>query len=336
MDSVKKAIIIRYGAIGDQIILTPILGLLKADGYRTVFNTTETGKIVTMHNPHIDEYLMHDSSIPPTDELTRHWNKITKGYDKVINLSESIEGSLAKVKWHDDFFWSKERRHLKCNKNFYDHTLELAGYPKVKGKNGELYFSPLEEKWAKKYREKQGNRFLILWALSGSSIHKAYPFAEYVAIKFLQEHRDSMIITCGDSLCQLIEWDHPRSKKWSGTMPLRNVLIMTKYVDLVVGTDTGILHAAGCFPTPKIIMHSSNTKENVSKYWENCFDISADVHCQPCHRLHYSMEHCVADAKLGSPLCMAQIKPELLYANLEAVYRKWKEDREWPILSASA
>jgi len=330
----KKALLIRYGAVGDNIFMTPVFPLLKAEGYHVTLETIDTGKMVLRHDPNIDVFIDHDKSIPPDDRLKEHWEKISRGYDRVINFSESIEGTLSKVEWRDDFHWSKERRHLKCNKNFYDHTLEWAGYPEVKGRNGTLYFSPFEERLAKDYRRKYHDKFLILWSMSGSSPHKAYPYAEFVAVKFLNDHPDAMIMTVGDILCQLIEWNHPRTKNYSDIWDIRQSLVMTKYVDLVVGTDTGLMQAAGCYDTPKIIMHSSNTKENVSKHWEKCIDISANVECQPCHRLHYTAKWCLKDPRTRTPLCMAQIKPEYLYSMMQMIYEDWREKdglfyRDW-------
>ncbi len=324
-DTGKKALIIRYGALGDHVILTPIFPLMKADGFHITMNTVRRGKEVLKCNPYIDEWMDHDSAIPPNDELQKHWDKISQGFDKVINLSESIEGRLAKVEYRDDFYDSQERRHLKCNKNFYDHTLESAGYPEVKGKNGELYFSRLEEKLARAYRNKYGNKFLIVWSLAGSSVDKAYPFAEFVAKEFLDRYSDSMIITVGDEFCRLIEWEHSRTKNYSGKWDVRMSLIMTKYADLVIGTDTGIMHAAGCFDTPKILMLSSNTVENISKYWDNCVSLSAGVSCQPCHRIHYSRAHCLLDSKLGTPLCMSTLNANDILFSMEQIYESWKE-----------
>jgi len=320
----KKVLVIRYGAIGDHIFLTPVFPLLKRDGYHITMNTTEAGRNLLKLNPYIDEFLIHDSSIPANEELTRHWEKISQGYDRVINFSESIEGSLSKVEWRDDYYKSKEERHAECNVNFYDHTLAWAGYPN-NGERGQLHFSQLEHSFMRAYRKKYKKKFLVLWSLSGSSGHKTYPFTEYVARKFLEMNPDAMILTVGDPLCELLEWSHPQTKCYSGKWPIRQSMLATKYVDLVVSTDTGLIHAAGCYDTPKILLLSSTTEENLSKYFTNCTNLSADVLCQPCHRLHYSMKNCLLDAKLKTPECMTKLKPAEVYLAMEEAYTKWKE-----------
>lgn len=323
----KKALVIRIAAFGDSVIVTPVFRLLKEAGYHVTFHTSKGGMDVTKHNPNIDQWSLHDASVPPDDRLTMYFNELGRGYDRVINLCESIEGSLAKVPWRDDFNQSKEALHEQCNKNFYDYTLELAGFEDIKGLNGELYFSNLEEKLARDIRKKYRGKFLILWSLSGSAVHKAYPFAELVALSILDKYDDIQIITVGDSVCGLIDWIHPRTKNYSSMWNIRKSLIMTKYANLVVGPDTGVMHGAGCFDTPKILMLSSNTEENLSKYWRNCTNLVPPVDCHPCHKLHYGMDYCKLDEKLKIPICTSKLQPIVLYNAIEIEYNKWKLNR---------
>lgn len=327
MNDRKKALVIRLAAFGDAIIVTPLFRILHEDGYDVTFHTSKGGLEVTRHNPYIKQYSLHDHNIPPNDKLTQYFAEISKGYDKVINLCESIEGSLAKVPWRDDFKWTKEKLHEECNKNFYDNTMELAGYHEKKGLNGELFFSSIEETLARDIRDKYRGKFLVLWSLSGSSVHKAYPFAEHVAKILLDKYDDIQILTVGDSLCGLIEWKHPRTKNYSGVWPIRKSLIMTKYADLVVGPDTGVLHGAGCYDTPKVLFLSSNTEENLSKYWKNCISLVPPVDCHPCHKLHYDMSHCPKDKTLRTPVCMAKLKAVDVFNAIEATYMQWHDKR---------
>lgn len=324
----KKVLIIRYGGLGDAIMLTPLLNVLKEDGYHITVNTTEDPKQVLNHNPNIDTFMVHGGEKEVANkDLGKHWEKISKGFDKVINLSGSVEDSLLKVEGSRSFLWDKATRHKHCNKNYYDETLRLGGYGHITGRNGELYFSRLEEKLARNYRRKYKNKFLILWSLSGSSFHKTYPYAEIVANLILDKYPDIMTLTVGDMLCELLEWRHGQAKSYSGKWPIRKSLIMTKYVDLVIGTETGILNAAGCFDTPKIIMLSHSSEENLSKYWGNCASLNANVKCYPCHQLHYSLESCPVDHRMKAPVCMANLKGLSVFDEIERVYFNWKKKR---------
>ena len=321
----KTVCIVRYGAFGDAVMLTPLIRLLKADGYHVTMNCSKQVAEVLKNNPHVDEIIEHVRDSIPQERLGEYWDAMAKGYDKFINLSESIEGALLKVEGRKEFDWPPSQRHAECDVNYYDRTLELGGYGEAKGLNGELYFSNSEERTARAYKKKHRKKFVILWSLSGSSYHKTYPFTEFVAKAFLERHPDAMVLTVGDSLCELLEWSHPRTKCYSGKWAIRKSLAMTKYADLVVGTETGILNAAGCFDTPKIVMLSHSSHENLSKHWKNCYPVHAKVPCYPCHQLHYSLESCNINKSLKSPVCMAKLEPSKILDAMDDAYTKWKE-----------
>ncbi len=321
----KKCLIIRIGAYGDAICVTPILPLLKKDDYHITFSVSQRAKEVLLNNPYIDIFHDHDEDIPADDKLTQYWDNLSQGFDRVINLTESIEGSISKSERRSDFHWSKEKRHAECDINFYDRTLELAGYPDVRVRNGELYWSEEEEKIAKSFRHKHKGEFMILWGLSGSAFHKTYPYAEYVADAFLKNHKDTVFVTVGDELCRLLEFNLSHTIKKSGQWSIRRSMIMTKYADLVIGTDTGLMHAVGCYGTPKILLLSANTEENLSKYWKNCINLKADVECQPCHRLIFTLNACEHDKDLKSPICMSKLDARMVVDAMCKVYDKWKK-----------
>ena len=321
----KKAIVIRLGAIGDTLIVTPVFRYLKRDGYHVTFNTTGRAYELVKHNPYIDAFIEHDSSIPPDHRLTEHWQKLTVGHDRVINLTESIEGALSVSEKHPkEFNLPKDVRHFFCNVNFYDRTMAIAGYPEAKGLLPELHFTEEEETIARNFRKKHQDSFFILWVMSGSSYHKQYPHAEEVGTSFLYDHKDAKIVTVGDSFCVLLDFEHPRSIPKSSEWSIRRTMLMTKYADLVIGPDTGILHAAACYDTPKILMLSANTQENISKYWKNTINLSSGVECQPCHRLIYSLRACPVNELYLTPICMADLKKEDVHNAISNVYESWK------------
>jgi ADP-heptose:LPS heptosyltransferase len=322
----KKVLVIRLGAIGDLIMITPLLKQLKEDEYHVTVCVKPHASAVLLHNPYIDK-LIKDN--PPNDgTLDQHWEKMGEGYDKVINLSGSIEGSLMPRSNSELGQLSKEERHEKCNKNFYDATMEWAGYRDKKGLCGELFFSRSERRMAKKYREKFAGQFVVLWSLSGSSIHKAYPYTFHVISALTQKYSDMVFITTGDEICQILEQDlvnNPQVKCHSGD-PIRKSMALVEHVDCVVGPDTGMMHAAGCYDMPKILLMSANTEENISKYWSNQVTIHGDCDCYPCHKLVYNASDCVLDAKLEIPKCMAALEPKKVFREIEKVYHAWARE----------
>lgn len=321
----KECLIIRYGAIGDAVWVTPVLKQLKKDGYHIVYNCSDYSAQILKLNPNIDEFLIQAKGAIPNDDLGPYWETISRRFDKVINFSESIERTLLKCEGRSGFRWSHEKRHQLCNKNYIDHTMTCAGYPDIKGAKPELHFSEIEEGLAKHLRNRNKDKFLILWALSGSSHHKVYPWAPYVAGSLNNNYEDIRIFTVGDYYCKILEWQMKNTRNCSGNWTIRQAAIMAKYADLVIGPETGVLNAASCWDTPKIIFLSHSSEENLTKHWTNTTVMTPpDCDCYPCHRLHYS-DSCPKGPKGLTAKCAENIEPELVYDEIIKVYEKWKK-----------
>ena len=300
-------------------MLTPVIKQLKKDGYYVVMNTHRDTSALTC-NPNIDAFIKQKVDEVPNEKLDEYWKELGKGFDKVLNFSGSIEDALLKAEGNPEFNLPKSIRHDVCNKNYQDHTMEWAGYD-IKGELPELYFSKKEHEWAKNFKKKHKDKFIVLVSMSGSAYHKVYPFMENVVTEFLDTHPDTIAITVGSYIEKILEWDHPRTYAWSGNLKLRKSLILTQYADLVVGTETGVLNAASCFDTPKIVMLSHSTEENLTKHWKNTESVHSDVSCYPCHQLHHSNKSCKQNSATGSSICMSMIHPVSILARMEQFYK---------------
>jgi ADP-heptose:LPS heptosyltransferase len=322
----KEALVIRFGAYGDTVWVTPVLSQVKKDGYYVVMNTTEKGAEVLKNNPNIDEFIVHHKHQDiPYQELEYYWHTIGEDFEKVINLTKSCEGHLIKVEGSREFDWPKARRHAECNYNFQDRQMELAGYPDKKGLIPELYFSDIEEALVKNFVTAHKDKFVILWSLSGSGFHKTYPWSEYIAGELAQQFGDIEIITVGDSDCRILEWQNPKTINKSGVYTIRQSFVLTKYANLVIGGDTGLMNAASCFDTPKIVFLSTNTVENLTKYWKNTTSLTnEDCECHPCHKLIYS-NTCPKGKFNVAPVCMEGIEPKRALDAILKYYKEWKD-----------
>jgi ADP-heptose:LPS heptosyltransferase len=322
----KEALVIRYGALGDTVWVTPVLSQLKKDGYYVVMNCTEKAAQVLKNNPNIDEYIIHhEYKDIPYEELECYWHMMGRNFEKVINLTKSCEGHLIKVEGSKEFRWSKERRHAECNYNFQDRVMEMAGYPDKKGLLPELYFSDIEESLAQTFVNAHKDKFVIVWSMSGSGFHKTYPWAEYVAGELAMQFGDIEIITVGDDDCKILEWQNPKTINKCGVYTVRQSFLLTKYADLVVGADTGLLNAASAFDTPKIVFLSTNTEENLTKYWQNTTALhNDDCECYPCHKLIYT-NTCPKGRFNTAPKCMEGIEPKEVLDAILVYYQQWKD-----------
>lgn len=354
----KRIIICRYGAWGDSVILTPVLKRLKEDGYHITLNCTKRAFPVLKYNPNIDAYLMQEDDLIPNNQLSEYWAEISKGYDRFLNMSETLEAKflfspfqekrfpdpnnpdedvLLRFGQKEYYLSVEERRALCSHTNYYDYALQVAGYNDVEKPTGELYYSPLEEALCRAFRERFKDYFLILWCLSGSSMHKMWLGAEETALNLLFKHKDIITLTVGDYPCKLIEWQDQRNISMIGEWDIRTSMLMTKYVDLVISPETGILNAAGCFDTPKIGLLTHSSKTNLTKHFNNDYSIQAHIDCSPCHRMIYmdNFRDCPliggGEEKGGIDACACagteSFQPRKVMQVVEEVYDKWKSKR---------
>jgi ADP-heptose:LPS heptosyltransferase len=327
-----RACVCRYGALGDMIILTPLLRRLHEDGYHVTLNITNYSAPVVEYNPFVDNLLLQEKDAIPNIDLSEYWDFWRPHYDKYINLSESCEGSLLKVEGRREFYTTSEWRRAQCGShNYYDFTLRLGGYSDVVGSRGELYFSPAEERAAKDFLKQFGGSYNILWALNGSSYHKVYGIFQPVVTEFLDRNPKARIITVGDARANCMEFQHPQLIPRAGAQTLRHTLALTKFVQCVVGVESVVINAAGCFDTPKIPLLSHSTHQNLCANWKNDYCLAPDVElapCYPCHQLHYTPESCPCTQILNpegvvvasGPRCaMGAIQGERLITRLEEV-----------------
>lgn len=326
----KRACIARYGAIGDMIMITPLIRQLAEDGYEVTMNITPYCVEVIKNNPFVSNIVLQERDMIPNTDLGGYWAEWIPDYDKYINLSESIEGKLLKVEGRRDFYTEKAWRETICGANYYEHTMALGGYPGMEGTRGELYFTNAELKQANHLREKFKDKFMVVWSLKGSSHHKIYPLLVPVLSQWLDNHPDAIAILVGAQSDVPLEFEHPQVVGVAGKMAIRDVFCLTSVADLVVGPESAVTNAAGCFPTPKITMLSHSNHGNLCKNWEGDFCLQADVGCSPCHQLHYSLESCplVSIAEVGhtepqytGPKCAAiGFPPHVVMARMDEVY----------------
>lgn len=322
----KRAAIVRYGAFGDLIQASSFLPGLKEQGYHVTLYTTPRGWDVVKHDPHIDEVILQDTDQVPNQYLSDFWDHEAKKYDKFINLSESVEGTWLGLPGRTNHRWPINLRRKYMDVNYFEFAHDMADVPMPP--KPKFYATEEEKSWAKKERKSWGGNMAIMYALSGSSVHKVWPHMDGFIARVLIAHKDARIITVGDESSQMLEigWEkEPRVICKAGKYSIRETLALLEVVDLVIGPETGVLNAAGHMPMPKIIFLSHSSKNNLTKYWVNTATLEPkNTPCFPCHQMHYGFEHCTRDEATGVSKCQSDIDIEQAWeAFAELIGMKW-------------
>lgn len=335
-EGAKTALVCRLGAIGDTFQAASILPELKRQGYHVTVMCHTSGATLLKTDPHVDALWPQDKSQVPNMDLGIYWASVSKHYDRFINLCETVEGTLLSIPGRATYAFPDSVRRELCDHSYLEFTAKVAQLP---FHPAHFFYSTDEEKAAAKKRIERDARvlnqgplgtksvrpFVIVWALGGSSIHKFYPHQDAVIARILLEIPEAIIYLTGDEACKILEhgWEkEPRVVCTSGEMEIRETLALAQQADLVIGPETGILNAMAFETMPKVIFLSHSSKRNLTGHWVATQALTpVDTPCYPCHRLHYTSEHCHLDEKTGGAMCAINITPAMCWDAVEAAHR---------------
>src|SRR3990167_2809647 len=327
-----KILIWRTGAFGDMVVVTPLIRHLHIQGHQAFIVCGDRGEQVLRNNPHVFKILPHDQTVK-NENLGDHidYLKRKNHCDRVIDLNESIEVALSQHPRSPNYKLPKTERITRFNRNFYEYCFEHAKEPwdTTTSLKPELFFDENELEEAHKYLKPDCYNVLI--GLSGSGNNKAWPWMMDLCNNIGKNYPDVHIITVGDIKCEILEDietpDLTHITKLSGKIPMRTSMALTSMVDLVISPDTGLLHASGCYETPKIALLGHNTHECITKYFTNVHPIQADeklAPCAPCLFMIYDPKlQCPLSYKTNSSICMADgIGLQTVYYKFIEVYNR--------------
>ena len=356
----KTAGVVRYGAYGDLMQASSVLAGLKKQGFHTTLYCSNPGAEVLKCDPNIDEFYMQGVNQVPNQALTEFWKYHKGKYDKWVNLSESVEGQLLSIPDRAPHQWTPQARHRLMNHNYLEMMHDIAGVPHVPQVH--FYADDSELAWAKGERSRIGGGIIVVWSMSGSSVHKKWPWTDNVIASMLLEFPDVKFVLVGGPDCVLLEqgWfqvkdgeavrdDHgrrilaePRVQCRAGDWSIRQTLAFCQQADIIVGPETGVLNSLACEPMPKVVFLSHSTDENLTRDWVNTHVIVSEITECPgrgkneapaCHQLHYNWDYCknviAEDGKpTGCAQCMWDIPAEHVAKVLWHVIQYEREARE--------
>lgn len=315
----KKALVIRLCAYGDAIHFSHIPRLLKDQGYDIVDVLTNfKGYQLLGYNPFIDNLKFYEPDHRISEyHLMKHFDVESEGYDKVINLYKSLEYGVLSMEDTNEYYMSTNvRRGRYSDQNYYDVTTIAAGYPELVGfYKGELFYPKKEidvvENWAKKF----AGKWLVMMNVCGTGPHKEMAQREEIINHILSTYPQAHIILTGGKEYGDMDVKNDRVTSIIGKYPMRQAVLITRYVDLMITLESGIGVASTMWGTPTIQMMTAANLTAHCKYAKNDLSIQSPCYCSPCHKGPYRYIGC--PNKNGKPLCV--------YFDLDKVFGKIKE-----------
>jgi ADP-heptose:LPS heptosyltransferase len=160
---------------------------------------------------------------------------------------------------------------------------------------------------------------IIMYSLSGSSVHKVWPGLDNVIASAMLHFPEAFVVLVGGPECVILEqgWEkEDRVIKTSGKWSMRQSMAFLDQVDLVIGPETGTLNAAAFMSVPKVIFLSHSSEENLTRDWVNTTALYSKTTICPgrtegvpaCHQMHYGWDYCLQDKVTSTAQCQADIQ----------------------------
>jgi len=269
-------------------------------------------------------------------EFPKRWQSIRDVLhpDKEINLNGSMELSCIAERSQEEFFYPVGGRRVVFGSNgFYDAVFKRADIPVPNPLDTTgMYFSDEQEAWALSWREKHAREFILIIALSGSTMQKKFPNAVEVAERTLRMYPEARIYMAGDEDCHaLVPTDNPRIHSMCGNrVTIKQAVHLTKYADMVIGPETFMMVAAGMWGTPKIQLCTTSSVFQICQYQNNDYSIQASIWCSPCHRAIYAPNDCEsAGVEKETPYaeCTRRFPTSAIMERIEKVHNLWEANR---------
>lgn len=336
----NSVLIIRYGAIGDMVQLTPLLRTLKKKGKYVCVNCHSDGGgyQVLKNNPYIDEFWLQKKHqitqevIDGWNDLIRYWNNLRQMFNESYNLSESSEGALFAFPGRPQYSWHQKARHILMNHNYLELMYAICGMDFKKefdGYAGKAYFTEKEKYKAKSFidRLKKGDpeAKVILMPMSGSGVFKTSPWMDAVIARYMLKNDNTHIILTGDhtTIILMEGWQKEKRVHMRANAPIRWTLSLVDYVDCVVGPETGVTNLAGPSDTPSVMFCSHASAMQSGKYWKKHIALEPKgLDCYPCHFLSVDKENCPRDEDTQASMCSWLIQPDEIERAIDKQLKK--------------
>ncbi len=232
-----RTLVIRLGAIGDLVFITPVLKALKEAGDYVGLVCKDHGQAI-FHGSGLadrlhlwseeDEAAAAEDGVAK-DRLEAIWARAQENYgedyDRIIRLDDIIEnhylwptrrteivGRSREGAWircrEDHTPWERGERPFRYD-NYYEVMLAAAGIKGIARPEPIWRVLPPERRWVRKFIRKNGlgHSRVAVFQLSGSGPTKAWPYWPNLARALLRAFPDLRIVTLGVGADQLLEWD---------------------------------------------------------------------------------------------------------------------------------
>lgn len=329
-------LLLRFSAIGDLILTTPLLRALRAryPGGRITFVTREDLADTLRHNPRIDRLITWRHRTP----LTGLIRELRAGnWTHRLDLHDSLRSR--RIRLQVSGAWSTYPKHRLRRTALIATRRRWGG---ALGHVAERYFAAAKglevtpdggppEFFLSREAESTAERFLVehslgrtrrLVALVPGAAHftKRWPESHWRALIELLHPAHDIVIVGGPSEHEVGERLASATSSGiasaAGRFPLLTSGALIKRADVVVSGDTGLLHLATAVGTPAVALYGPGVPEfGFFPYHARATVLEQPLTCRPCSA------HGGPRCPLGHHRCLVDTTPAMVMAAIKAPIR---------------
>lgn len=340
--SLNRIMVIKFAAIGDSILLIPMLRTLKKSlpSAEIVFLCSPINESIARKIPYVDKVIVsdvHSFLLNPVRILKFIFSLRKEKYDVIIDTEQwsrisAIICATMKFRYSVGFRTSGQYRHFMydsaVNHSRTKHELETfldllqpIEIPVREDDYRPEYFLSEENKRTAETFWTENNllkREVICLHQGCGDNGKAreWELENYVKLgKRLIEYDDNIIILITGSSSEIPKCRYISDGiggniiNTAGRFTLDEVVAIVERVKLIVCSNTGMLHLASCVDTKTMGLHGPTNPVKWGAYSKNTVLIQSDKYCSPCLYLGH-------DYGCSAPSCMKHISVDDVFIHI--------------------
>ena len=338
--------IIRLSSLGDIVLLTPMIRVLRKQwpNARIDMIVAEQFSEVLKYNPRLDNVytVQTNSGIRRLLAEKKRLHSLMSTYDLVIDAHGSIRSRILRIGLGKSLVSYDKFRKYKLNILKYKTRIPLqdiipiphryftalSGYQSVQPDDfGAECWLPLEEEKQKYLAQKKSQATCIAIAPGAHHATKRWPAENFEElIRLLHQYYLLPIVLLGGiaekELCETIANNSEgKAISQAGILTLEQTIAVLDKSTCFIGNDSGLLHVASSRNIPVTVIYGSTVPEFGFIPYKTDYTIaSLDLPCKPC--THIGKKKCPE----GHFNCMNQLTPAMVFEKVQSLIQKSGEN----------
>lgn len=344
-ENIRRVLFIKFAAIGDAILLVPVLRILKnkMPEAKIYFLSSDINYSIVNKNKYIDKIIninVYKFLINPFAFIRFIMMIRRREFDVIFDAEQwsrisVIIASLSKSKYTIGYKMENQYKHYLyssyINHSRYKHEVEnflslldpLGINSENDNKKPEFFLSDEEEEFADKFIKENdlNNKFVICFQPSTgtSGYAREWKDENYTELgkRIVNKYSNARILLTGAKddfgRCEEIKRNIGKNTmNIAGKNTIGKDVAIVKRANLMICGNTGILHMSASVGTKTIGLHGPNNPLTWGAYDENAVSILSDIYCSPCLYIGH-------DFGCNSPTCMERIKVDDVFLKITEI-----------------